>query len=180
VTVWVASREAESQEARSSRSHAEEIAPSVDTLVKSAARAATWGAIATVPMSAVMLIGQHLGWMREQPPEALTEEALDRADLLEERSGETVHAFAVASHFAFGAAGGALYGLLRRVAPRAPAVSSGVAFGLGIWGASYRGWIPALDLLPAEERPGRRGTLVMIAAHAMYGATLGALSRRAA
>ena len=76
--------------------------------MKSAARGATWGALATVPMSAVMLVGQHLGWMREQPPEVLTEEALERADLLEEKSVETVHAFAVASHFAFGAAGGAL------------------------------------------------------------------------
>lgn len=151
----------------------------METLVKSAARGATWGAIATVPMSAVMLVGQHLGWMREQPPEVLTEEALGRADLLEEKSVETVHAFAVASHFAFGAAGGALFGLLRRVAPMPPAVPSGIAFALGIWGASYRGWIPAMNLLPAEQHPGRRGTLVMIAAHAVYGATIGALSHRA-
>lgn len=151
----------------------------MEILVKSAARGATWGALATVPMSAVMLVGQHLGWMREQPPEVLTEEALERADLLEEKSVETVHAFAVASHFAFGAAGGALYGLLRGVAPNPPAITSGITFALGIWGASYRGWIPAMNLLPAEQHPGRRGTLVMIAAHAVYGATIGALSRRA-
>jgi hypothetical protein len=117
--------------------------------------------------------------MREQPPEVLTEEAMGRADLLEEKSGGTVHALAVASHFAFGAAGGALYSLLRGVAPTPPAVPSGIAFGLGIWGASYRGWIPAMNLLPPEQHPGRRGTLVMIAAHAVYGGTIGALSRMA-
>ena len=149
----------------------------METLVKSAARGATLGAIATVPMSAVMLAGQHLGWMREQPPEVLTEEAMGRTDLLGEESVETVHALAVASHFAFGAAGGALFGLLQRVGAMPRAVPSGIAFGLGIWGASYRGWIPAMNLLPAEQHPGRRGTLVMIAAHAVYGATIGALSR---
>jgi hypothetical protein len=130
-------------------------------------------------MSAVMLAGQQLGWMKEQPPEALTEEALERADLLEGKPVEAVHAFAVASHFAFGAAGGATFGLLRWVVPLPPVVPTGIAFGLGIWGASYRGWIPAMNILPAEQHPGRRGTLVMIAAHAVYGATIGAMSRRA-
>ena len=150
----------------------------MDTLLTRAARGAAWGAIATVPMSAVMLVGQHLGWMKEQPPEVLTEEALERADLIEGKSVEAVRAFAVASHFAFGAAGGASYALLRRVVPTPPALPTGIAFGLGIWGASYRGWIPAMNILPAEQHPGRHGTLVMIAAHAVYGATIGALSRR--
>ena len=35
-----------------------------------------------------------------------------------------------------------------------------------------------MNILPPDQHPGRRGTLVMIAAHAVYGATLGALSRR--
>lgn len=148
----------------------------MNSIVKPAAHGAIWGGIATVPMSAVMLLGQRLGWMRNQPPEILTEEALERADLLEGRSIETVHAWAVASHFAFGAAGGIFYSLMRWVVPMPAPVPAGIAFGLGIWGASYRGWIPAMDILPAEQHPGRRGTLVMIAAHAVYGATVGALS----
>ena len=151
----------------------------MNTFLTSAFRGAAWGAIATVPMSAVMLVGQRLGWMKEQPPEALTEEALKRAELLDGTSVETVHSVAVASHFAFGAACGALFGLLGRAAPNTPAVPTGIAFGLGIWGASYRGWIPAMNILPADQHPGRRGAVVMIAAHAMFGATLGALSRRA-
>jgi uncharacterized membrane protein YagU involved in acid resistance len=129
-------------------------------------------------MSAVMLVGQHFGWMKKHPPEILTEEALGRADLLDGQSTEAVHAVAFASHFAFGAAGGVLYALLRSVAPMPAAIGTGIAFGLGIWGASYRGWIPAMSLLPAEQLPGRRGTLVMIAAHTAYGATVGALSWR--
>jgi hypothetical protein len=151
----------------------------VSTLAKPVARGAVWGLIATVPMSAVMVLGQRLGWMREQPPETLTEEGLIRAGLLDGNSTEAVHVFATANHFAFGAAGGAFYALLRSVASIPEGVPVGIAFGLGIWAASYRGWIPAMNILPAEQHPGRRGTLVMIAAHAVYGATLGALSRRA-
>jgi hypothetical protein len=128
-------------------------------------------------MSAVMLGGRRLGWMQEQPPEALTEEALRRAEVLEGKSVETVRSLAVASHFAFGAACGALYGLLRSAAPNAPALPTGIVFGLGVWGASYRGWIPAMDMLPAEQHRGRRGTIVMVAAHAVYGATIGVLAR---
>ena len=150
----------------------------MNTLLTRAARGVAWGAIATVPMSAVMLAGQRLGWMKEQPPEALTEEALGRSELLEEKSVEVVHSLAVASHFAFGAGGGALFALLGQAAPNAAALSTGVAFGLGIWGASYRGWIPAMNILPPDQHPGRRGTVVMIAAHAVYGATLAALRRK--
>ena len=148
------------------------------TLVKPAARGAVWGAIATVPMSAVMLAGQRLGWMKAQPPEVLTDEALERADLLDDTSEEAAKAVAVFTHFAFGATAGASFALLRRVVPTPAAVPAGIAFALGIWWASYRGWIPAMNILPTEQRPGRRGTLVMVAAHTVYGATVGALSGR--
>jgi hypothetical protein len=148
----------------------------VNASLEAAFHGAVYGAIATAPMSAVMLIGQRLGWMDEHPPEALTEGALRRADALEEKSKGTVDLLAVASHFAFGAAGGALFGLLsRHGAPGAPRLPMGIAFGVGVWATSYRGWIPALDMLPPEQRRGRAGTTAMIAAHAVYGATLGAL-----
>lgn len=151
----------------------------MNTSLQAVFRGAAHGAIATAPMSVVMLIGQRLGSMDEDPPQALTEEALRRAHALEERSKPTVDALAVASHFTFGAAGGALFGLLSRfVAPRGPRLPTGIAFGLGVWATSYRGWIPALNLLPPEQRRGRAGTTVMIAAHAVYGATLGALAER--
>lgn len=146
--------------------------------MRPAARGALWGAIATVPMSAVMLAGERLGWMKEQPPKVLTEEALARADILDGTSDEGVAVVAVANHVAFGAAAGVCYALTRRLVPLPQAVPTGIAFGLGIWWASYRGWIPAMDILPAEQRPGRRAALIMVAAHVVYGATVGALSGR--
>jgi hypothetical protein len=141
-------------------------------------RGAAWGLLATVPMSIAMLLGQRLGWIEEQPPEALTEEALARAHALEGMSETTVDGLAVASHLGFGAAAGALFGLVHARAPRVPAIPLGVAWGLGIWAASYRGWIPALGMLPRDQRRGRPGTSVMVAAHVVYGIALGAMAIR--
>ena len=153
----------------------------MNTSLEAAFRGAAHGAVATAEMSAVMLIGQRLGWMDDHPPETLTKEALRRADALEERSKATVASLAVANHFAFGAAGGALFALLRRHrAPSAPRLPMGIALGLGVWATSYRGWIPALDMLPPGQRRGRAGSAVMIPAHAVYGATLGASAERSA
>ncbi len=150
----------------------------MDTLFQEGARGAAAGAIGTVPMSAVMLIGQRLGWMNDQPPKALTEEGLRLAGVRDEVSEGAIDALAVASHLGFGAASGALFDLLQRAIPEASPLPLGIAFGLGVWAASYRGWIPAMGSLPLEQRRGGRGTAVMIAAHAVYGATIGALAGR--
>lgn len=85
----------------------------MNTSLEAAFRGAAHGAVATAVMSAVMLIGQRLGWMDEHPPETLTEEALRRADALEEKSKATVDLLAVASHCAFGAAAALSSGQVR-------------------------------------------------------------------
>ena len=73
---------------------------------------------------------------------------------------------ATAGHFAYGAATGALLGAANvMMGP----VSGGAA-GVGIWLASYMGWIPGMAILkPATRHPGRRNML-MIAAHIVWGA----------
>ena len=50
--------------------------------------------------------------------------------------------------------------------------------GLSVWAVSYQGWVPALGILPkaSEDRPARPA--VMVAAHVVYGAVLGALEQR--
>jgi uncharacterized membrane protein YagU involved in acid resistance len=59
-----------------------------------------------------------------------------------------------------------------------PNVVNGVAYGLGVWTASYLGLLPALGLLaPATEHPARRNAL-MIAAHVVWGASLGITAKR--
>jgi hypothetical protein len=72
----------------------------------------------------------------------------------------------VLSHFGFGAAAGALFTL--------PSVNrlGGVRYGLGVWAASYLGWLPALRILaPATRHPARRN-LLMLAAHVVWGVVL--------
>jgi len=67
--------------------------------------------------------------------------------------------------------------MIRRFVPSIPGAILGVLFALGIYGVSYKGWIPALGFLPPPEddRPGRPA--VMIAALIVYGLTLGWLIR---
>ena len=70
-----------------------------------------------------------------------------------------------AAHFAYGAASGALMGAANvMMGP----VSGGLA-GVGVWLASYMGWIPGAKLLkPATLHPPRRNVL-MIASHIVWG-----------
>jgi len=134
------------------------------------------GAAATLPMTMAMetlherLTGEP---PRPLPPREITEGVAAQAGVQNElREGEK-EALTLAGHFGYGAACGALFGL---VAPRHPAaaVTAGVAFGLTVWAASYLGWLPATGVRhhPRHDPPARTG--LMIAAHVVYGATTGA------
>jgi uncharacterized membrane protein YagU involved in acid resistance len=82
------------------------------------------------------------------------------------------------AHFGYGAGMGATYGALffMRKIP-APAIVKGLVYGLAVWAASYLGWLPAIDLPGAatDESPQRNG--MMIAAHLVWGGTLGLVLR---
>jgi hypothetical protein len=70
------------------------------------------------------------------------------------------------AHFAYGALTGALYG----IASRRTGLTSGALYGVGVWCASYLGWIPSFGILkPATAHPARRNAL-MLAAHLVWGA----------
>lgn len=139
------------------------------------------GTLATVPMTLTMV------WLHRQipknerrqlPPEQITMNIADELGLekvLEDESEQ--NAVSLANHFAYGAAAGALYALLNEAADFSPA-AKGVAFGLAVWTGSYLGWLPAVGILPpATEQPAKQNAL-MIAAHVVWGATLGAVFER--
>jgi hypothetical protein len=131
------------------------------------------GAIGTAAMSALMLGAQKVGLMGKQPPEAITEAALD-AGGAHHRDEKAENALATLLHFAFGMGVGALFGLLRRrMPPNAPAVMDGIVFASLVWVTSYEGWVPALGILPpaSRDRPGRPQSMYL--AHVLYGAVLG-------
>ena len=132
------------------------------------------GGLATISMTVLMLGARRAGLMGAMPPERITARFLDRMRV--RRRGDEQDAAAMFLHFAFGAAAGGLFGLARRRLPLPP-VLSGIAYGAGVWFVSYKGWVPALGIMPPPERdrPGRPQS--MLAAHLVYGATLGLLTR---
>jgi hypothetical protein len=50
----------------------------------------------------------------------------------------------------------------------------GIAYGTAIWATGYLGWVPALELMPPGPDDRRQRPLVMVVAHWLYGAVLGA------
>jgi hypothetical protein len=137
-------------------------------------RGAVSGTAATLPMSAVMVAAQRAGLMGRHPPELITEQAFSSADI---EPSKRSHAIASATaHVGFGMAAGSLYGVFaRRIGSPAPPVLQGIAYGLLVYGLSYRGWIPAVGVMPHADHDRRDRQASMIAAHVVYGAVLGAL-----
>jgi uncharacterized membrane protein YagU involved in acid resistance len=106
------------------------------------------------------------------PPREITEELVAQAGLREQLSEEEHVDLSLLSHFSYGAAAGAVYGVLARKY-HFSALSGGITFGLGLWATSYLGWIPAAGILrPATQHPPRR-TALMVAAHVVWGSVLG-------
>lgn len=132
------------------------------------------GLVATALMSLLMLAGKAAGLTGRLPPAKITDEAT--RELPGQPDRDDRDAIAAVIHFGFGSVAGALFGLgaagLRRTWL---STALGMAYGTAVYAVSYLGWIPALNLMPpaTEDRPGR--TLTMLAAHWVYGATLGAL-----
>lgn len=140
-------------------------------------RGAIAGALGTVTMSGLMLAAQRAGLFGRQPPELLTEAALDEADV-EPVSDVAEDVASTLAHFGAGATFGVAFAVAdRALGHRGPGVLSGPVFGLGVWALSYKGVIPALGVLPPPEHdnPGRAAT--MAAAHVVWGATTASVLR---
>ncbi|WP_084963525.1 DUF6789 family protein [Thermoactinospora rubra] len=136
-------------------------------MIRNLLRGAAAGSMATTAMSTVMLAGDRLGLMKDQPPRRIVRRVWGR-------TGEKP--LAAAAHLGFGSAGGALLSAVTR--GRGVPAPVGAAYGLAIWLASYQGWVPAIGAMPPahRDRPGRQA--VMIAAHIVYGIVLARSLRR--
>lgn len=139
------------------------------------------GFVATIPMTLAMK-ALHSQLPREEqyplPPRLIVESAAEKMEVDDELDDSHEYALTLISHFGYGTATGAVYGEALELQNIEPTVASGVAYGLGVWTLSYLGLLPGLGLLtPATEHPARRNAL-MIAAHIVWGAALGATARR--
>ncbi|WP_229802858.1 DUF6789 family protein [Planobispora rosea] len=141
-------------------------------MIRDLVRGGVAGLLATAAMSVVMVAGDRAGLMRDQPPKRITRAFLP-GNRHRPKPGEGV--LGALAHAGFGAAGGALFGLLTR--GRRPPAPAGIGYGLAIWLVSYQGWVPGLGILPpiSRDRPGR--VAVMAAGHVVYGAALAAAMR---
>lgn len=139
---------------------------------------AVGGTIGTVTMSAVMWSAARLGLLGAAPPELITAKALDESGL-GGRDERTQDLLSVATHFGFGLGIGAIFALLhRRLRLPLPAPLHGALFATLVWVVSYKGWVPALEIMPPPERDRAGRPEVMLLAHWVYGATLGAIVDR--
>lgn len=135
------------------------------------------GALATLPMSVVILLGRQAGFLPEAPPKQITARVEARVGLRHHLRGPAFEASWLAAHIGYGALCGALYPLIGRWLPGSPPVA-GLLYGLVVWADSYLGLLPRLGLFPSpiHDRPARPAT--MIAAHLVYGGALAAAYAR--
>ena len=136
------------------------------------------GGVATMVMSLVMQGARRAGLVGELPPARMAAALLDAVGV-RARPRWTRDALAVVLHLGFGVAAGALFALLRgRLRLPVPLALQGIAYGVVVWLVSYMGWVPAVGLMPAATRDEPRRPVVMVLAHRVYGAALGALVAR--
>ena len=136
------------------------------------------GFIGTGPMTVFMLLTQRFlpkGQQYDLPPEIITKELAHRAHVRQHMDKRQILAATTVSHFGYGAATGALYGPLSKKIPL-PAVVKGALYGLFVWAASYLGLLPMIGMSESGQREPVRRNLMMIAAHVVWGATMGVVA----
>jgi uncharacterized membrane protein YagU involved in acid resistance len=136
------------------------------------------GLVATVPMTLFMLVTQRFLPKRQQyalPPEIIIEELARRTHVRWHMNKKQVEGATLVSHFGYGAAMGTLYGPLGKKLTL-PSPVNGVLFGLVVWAASYLGLLPLTGMSESGQSESGRRNLMMIAAHVIWGFTMGVVS----
>jgi hypothetical protein len=135
------------------------------------------GAAATGPQSLVVWGLARAGvYHQPPPPEQVAEAVAEPVVDINKLPDEWQLPVKLAQHVAFGAGCGAAFGLVTGIVR--PTTVAGVLAGLGIWKASYDGWIPALGIMPPPQQDERGRALSMVLAHIVYGLALGLLMER--
>jgi uncharacterized membrane protein YagU involved in acid resistance len=137
------------------------------------------GVVATVPMT-ITMEELHRLFPPERdeplPPREVTEGLYEHFDDVEEAPEERLEKLTFLLHYGFGGVAGALFPL---VAPRRlpAAVGAGVLYGLAVWSGAYLGVLPGLGVRHHARHDSVERSAVMIAAHVVWGATLGLILR---
>lgn len=146
------------------------------------AAGAVAGCLATFPMTRAMdLMYRQLPPDQRYPlpPHGITSNLLRKLGIERDWSPDEIRRLTLILHFGFGAFAGALYPLIRRP-PESTSVEilEGAVYGVGVWGASYLGWVPASGLLGSALRQTRTRVGLMVLAHLVWGPATAWLARR--
>lgn len=135
-------------------------------------RAGGRGAVAAMAMSGLRQLTRSLDVVEKTPPERVLERTAP--GLFRRAPVQRRPALVELVHWAYGAAGGAVFGGLPRRWRRLP--GAGPLYGLLLWTGFEAGIAPALGLSP---RPRRRVSeaLSLLADHLLYGAVVGSGNR---
>jgi uncharacterized membrane protein YagU involved in acid resistance len=136
------------------------------------------GLVATAPMTAAMAALHPVLPPEDRhplPPRHITERVTEEVGVDDDLSEPEKQTLTAAAHFGYGAAAGAVYGLIRPALPL-PSVAAGIAYGLAVWAGSYMGLLPALRLYPHAADESAERDALMIAAHVVWGAALGVVT----
>jgi hypothetical protein len=136
------------------------------------------GVLATLVMSLVIAAGWLAGLFRTPPPKQITAAAHLKARVAPPKDWSTFQASWLGAHILYGVGCGVIFALTRLGLPALPGKPTGLGFGLGVWGVSYLGLMPMLQLYPwpGKDTPGRVAT--MIAAHVVFGVSLAEIHDR--
>jgi len=138
-----------------------------DPWYRRALRGAIAGCAGTALMTPVQFEGTRMSGS-PAPPIEITRR-LHRALPFARPRERELHARGLALHVAFGALAGALYGI---AAPRRAREVTGLGYGAALFGSSYLGYLPMLNLHPPAHGDDWARQLTNAAAHLVYGLTL--------
>lgn len=140
------------------------------------------GFVATIPMTQAMeLMYRRLPPDQRfpLPPHGITSNLLRKLEVEQKWSPDAIRRLTHALHFGFGALAGALYPLIRRPPQSLTTeVVEGAMYGVGVWAASYLGWVPASGLLGSALRQTRSRVRLMVLAHLVWGPATALLARQ--
>jgi hypothetical protein len=141
-------------------------------------RGAVAGLAGTAAMSAAMAVTKAAGLMPgESPPRKVARNFEEAAGVRDGLPPAAFEASWVGQHFAYGAAAGVAYALVRGRLRLPEPVPAGPLFGAALWAFGYAGWLPATGLSPPPSAEPRRRVGTLIVAHLVYGTATAAVSR---
>lgn len=140
------------------------------TILRRTLVGALLGAAAIIPMNVAFGLAHRVGAIGTLPPRKVV--AAVSPHLTEQRQGQV----ATIAHFLVGAAAGSAYVVVARRGTAG--LASGILFGLLVWVLGYEVVMPAAADMPRAHRDRRPRAIAILAAHVVFGASLGRLARR--